>query len=178
MIAVVAILVIGAALFLFSRQTTTPSSPAEVSQAPNTQTTTDTEVSESPPPGFQGKVLAGDLPYVFDFVKSDYDQALKSDNLIVLYFYANWCPICREEIPKFYEAFNEMSKDSNKYVKVIGFRVNYNDSDTDDDEKTLAREYGIAYQHTKVFIKNGQRVLKSPESWDKDRYLSEINKAL
>ena len=67
-------------------------------------------------------------------------------------------------------AFNELNTD-----QVIGFRVNYKDSDTDSNEEALAREFGIANQHTKVAIKDGQRVLKSPESWDKSRYLSEIN---
>ena len=49
---------------------------------------------------------------------------------------------------------------------------------TDADEKNLAREFGVAYQHTKVLLKNGKRILKSPETWDKARYLKEINTAL
>ena len=58
---------------------------------------------------------------------------------------------------------------------MVGFRVNYNDSDTDDVETSLAREYGVAYQHTKVAIRDGRRVLKSPESWDEQHYLDEIS---
>lgn len=123
---------------------------------------------------YSGKVLAGKSAPLIDFVKTDYDTAVKSDKLVVLYFYANWCPICKEEVAgALYPAFNELTTD-----KVIGIRINYNDNETDNDEKNLAREYGIAYQHTKVFLKNGARVLKSPESWDKSRYLNEINKAL
>jgi len=57
---------------------------------------------------------------------------------------------------------------------VVGFRVNYNDGETDSFEEGLAREFGIAYQHTKVIIQDGERVLKSPETWNKDRYLSEL----
>lgn len=120
---------------------------------------------------FKGAVLAGNLSKLFDFNEDDYNAALRTNKLIVLYFYANWCPICKEEVPHLYEAFNELSAD-----RVIGFRVNFNDSDTDTEEKNLAREFGVAYQQTKVFIKNGQRILKSPETWEKDRYLSEINK--
>ena len=108
---------------------------------------------------------------VLDFTKADYDAALKTDKLIVLYFYANWCPICKKEFPIMQQVFGELPSDSN----VIGFRVNYNDNQTDNDEKNLAREFGVAYQHTKVFIKNGQRILKSPEGWDEARYLREIN---
>ena len=119
---------------------------------------------------FLGQVLAGKESPLLDFDKSDYDKAVASDKLIVLYFYANWCPICREEFPKMQSAFNQISGDG-----VVGFRVNYNDSDTDNNEKELAREFGIAYQHTKVFLKNGQRILKAPESWNSaEMYLSKI----
>ena len=122
---------------------------------------------------YSGTVLAGKSAPLLDFTKVDYDPALNSDKLIVLYFYADWCPICKAEFPIMQGAFNELNTD-----KVIGFRVNYNDDQTDTDEKNLAREFGVAYQHTKVFVKNGQRILKSPESWDDKRYDMEINKAL
>ena len=121
---------------------------------------------------YSGSVIAGNKSPLLDFNKSDYDSTLKTDKLIVLYFYANWCPICKAEVANsLYPAFNELTNN-----KVVGFRVNYNDNQTDNDEKNLAREFGIAYQHTKVFVKNGERILKSPESWDRERYLTEINK--
>lgn len=123
---------------------------------------------------YAGTVLAGKSAPLLDFTKADYDAAVKSDKLIVLYFYANWCPICKAETANaLYPAFNELTSD-----KVVGFRVNYNDSDTDSNEKALASQFGVAYQHTKVFVKNGQRILKSPEGWDDKRYDMEINKAL
>lgn len=122
---------------------------------------------------YTGTVLAGTSALLLDFTKADYDAAVKSDKLVVLYFYANWCPICKAEFPVMQKTFNELSTD-----KVIGFRVNYNDDQTDNDEKNLAKEFGVAYQHTKVFVKNGQRILKSPEGWDSTRYNIEINKAI
>lgn len=122
---------------------------------------------------YAGTVLAGAAAPLLDFTESDYDAALKTNKLIVLYFYANWCPICKAEFPEMQKAFDGLTTD-----QVIGFRVNYNDSQTDPDEKKLAQQFGVAYQHTKVFVQNGQRILKSPEGWDTARYQQEIQKAL
>ncbi len=119
---------------------------------------------------FSGEVLAGSSAPLLVFNQSDYEKALASDKLIVLYFYANWCPICRAEFPLMESAFNDLNTD-----KVVGFRVNYNDNETSENEENLARQFGVAYQHTKVFVQNGERVLKAPDSWDKTRYLDEIN---
>ena len=122
---------------------------------------------------YSGSILAGNSAPLLDFNKSDYDAALKTDKLMVLYFYANWCPICRAEFPLMQQAFNNLNSD-----KVIGFRVNYNDNETDASEKDLARQFGVAYQHTKIFVKNNNRILKSPEGWDTNKYTNEINKII
>lgn len=122
--------------------------------------------------GYQGTVIAGSSSPLLDFTKTDYEKARATDKLLVLYFYANWCPICREETENaLYPAFESLTGE-----KIIGFRVNFNDSQTDNNEKNLAREFGVAYQHTKVFLKNGARILKSPESWDRNRYLEEFSR--
>ncbi|PIR57333.1 MAG: hypothetical protein COU72_01480 [Parcubacteria group bacterium CG10_big_fil_rev_8_21_14_0_10_41_35] len=126
------------------------------------------------PISFSGMVLAGSPSPLIDFKQADYEKAVASNRLVVLYFYANWCPVCAEETAQaLYPAFNELNRSD-----VVGFRVNFNDNDTDENEKALAKEFGVAYQHTKVFVKDGERVLKSPESWDKSRYADEIEKAL
>ena len=123
---------------------------------------------------YAGTVLAGKSAPILDYNKADYDATIASDKLVVLYFYANWCPICKEEVANaLYPAFNELATD-----RVVGIRVDYKDNKTDKDEENLARQYGVPYQHTKVFVKNGKQILKAPDGWDKARYLTEINKAL
>lgn len=126
-----------------------------------------------PATSYAGTSLAGTSAPLLDFTADDYNAALQTDKLIVLYFYANWCPICREEFPKMQSAFNQLTTD-----QVIAFRVNFNDNETDDLEQSLARAHGIAYQHTKVFVQGGQQILKSPETWEEERYLTEIESVL
>ena len=171
-IAIIALIAIIAGVGYFATKKQPQTNPTHsINSGPSA---TQTLVGEKKLEGYSGSLLAGKSAPLLDFNKADYDAALKTDKLIVLYFYANWCPICKNETANaLYPAFNELSSD-----KVIGFRVNYKDNQTDNDETNLAKEFGVAYQHTKVFVKNGTRILKSPEGWDKNRYQNEINKAL
>ncbi len=116
--------------------------------------------------------LAGTTTQYHEFTHEAYKQAKEENKVILLFFYASWCQECREEQTALHNAFNQLNEPN-----VIGFRVNYKDSDTQAAEVDLAREFGITYQHTKVILKNGERVQKSGESWDKERYVSELTTA-
>jgi len=73
----------------------------------------------------------------------------------VLFFYASWCPTCRPADTSFKTNEGKIPGD----VTII--RVNYNDPDTDQEEKELAKKYGITYQHTYVQIDaTGKEVAK------------------
>ncbi len=121
--------------------------------------------------GYTGQVFAGTATKFIDFNKQDYDKAVSNNKIILLYFYAEWCPSCRAELPEINAAFDELERED-----LVGFRVNYRDSNVDEYEENLAAEHGITYQHTKVIIKDGERILKAPNSWDKEKYLEEIAK--
>lgn len=185
-IAVVVVVIITAAVLPRSGQENGPTpSPSQEVMEKSSPSPTEEVMMEKPSPSpsgemmkkeegmmlkFSGTVIAGTAAPLLDYNKADFEAALKSDKLVVLYFYANWCPICKVEVESaLYPAFNELTTKN-----VVGFQVSYNDSQTDNDERELARAHGVAYQHTKVFLRNGQRVLKSPESWNKARYHAEI----
>ncbi len=122
---------------------------------------------------YSGTLLAGASSPYYEFNQEDYDKALQSGKLIFLDFYANWCPICRAESPEIQAGFDSLATD-----KVIGFRVNYNDTETDEPEKQLAKKFGVTYQHTKVILKNGTEVLKKLEQWDRNELIKQINNNL
>lgn len=78
-----------------------------------------------------------------------------SGNRRVLFFYANWCPTCIPADRNFNANQDQIPED------VVVIRINYNDQETSADEKDLAKQYGITYQHTFVQIdENGQEVAK------------------
>lgn len=88
-----------------------------------------------------------------EYSKVAYDQA--ADKRRVLYFYASWCPICRPADANFKANANKIPED------ITVLRVNYNDPDTDQEEKDLAKKYGITYQHTFVQVDStGKEVTK------------------
>ncbi|MBT3419382.1 MAG: DUF3179 domain-containing protein [Candidatus Magasanikbacteria bacterium] len=118
---------------------------------------------------YSGEVLAGKTALVIDFNQEDYNKAKEEEKNIMLYFYATWCPLCKEELKDLYAAFNDIEKEN-----IIAFRVNYKDGETQKEEKQLAKEFGVAYQHTKIFIKDGERIHKTPETWNKVQYEEEV----
>lgn len=73
----------------------------------------------------------------------------------VLYFYAKWCSTCRPADANFIENESKIPED------VTLIRVNFNDDDTDQSEKDLAKKYSVPYQHTFVQIdSNGNEVTR------------------
>lgn len=93
-----------------------------------------------------------DSRYV-EYTKAAFDQA--GDKKRVLFFYASWCPTCRPADAEFQAKKDEIPDD------IAVFRVNYNDPETDEGEKALAKKYGITYQHTYVLVdEDGNEIKK------------------
>lgn len=118
---------------------------------------------------YAGKVLAGTTTQFIEFNQADYDKALAAKKIVFLDFYANWCPVCRAEAPELHAGFDALKNEN-----VVGFRVNYKDTETDEDEKKLAQQYGITYQHTKVVLKDGKQVEKTQDTWDKETLVQKL----
>lgn len=137
--AVILVFVVG--LFIMNRQSQT--GQVKIPQENSAMEKKDDKVVES---------KMSDARYV-EYSKVNFDQA--ADNRRVLFFYANWCPICKPADADFGENSSQIPAD----VTVI--RVNYSDTDTDQEEKDLAKQYGVTYQHTFVQIdKQGKEVAK------------------
>ncbi|MBI2550400.1 TlpA family protein disulfide reductase [Candidatus Woesearchaeota archaeon] len=125
---------------------------AEQSQQQQTSSgKTETSAAAAPAEKVPTKPIAKNF---YEFDKAAYDGALKEGKYVFLDFYANWCPICKAEAPAIKAAFDELDADN-----VVGFQVNYNDDQTDADEKALAKKFGITYQHTKIFITADEKVV-------------------
>lgn len=141
----------------------------------STTTTTTSTLEDVNAVTYTGNRLAGITAPYLEFNKADYGAALAADKIIVLDFYANWCPICRAEEPAVFEGFDSLTSD---HDRVVGFRVNYNDDDTEAAEEALAEQFGVTYQHTKVILKNGEPILTTQSTWTAEQLRAEVEAAL
>ena len=89
----------------------------------------------------------------FEYSKESFDNS--SDKKRVLFFYASWCPICRPADENFKQNLSKIPEDA------VLIRVNFNDPETEQAEKDLAKKYKITYQHTFVQIdKDGNEITR------------------
>ncbi|MBI5127325.1 redoxin domain-containing protein [Candidatus Roizmanbacteria bacterium] len=114
----------------------------------------------------KNKPLIAENSHYVEYSKAAYNQAW--DKRRVLFFYASWCPICKPADESFKQNVSRIPED------VFLIRVNYNDPDTDQAEKNLARKYGVVYQHTFVQIDQNENVVTKWNGGEIDELLSEI----
>ncbi len=155
------VLVGGFSLFFFNNAT------QKQQTAPSIETSTTTQKKSNG--DYSGNVIAGKKTPYLEFTKADYDKARAQKKIIVLNFYATWCPVCRSEAPAIAAGF-----DSLQLENVVGFRVNYKDDQTDSDEKALANDFTVPYQHTKIILKDGKQVFNETTQWTQEQVVETV----
>ena len=94
--------------------------------------------------------------------KDNYEaEVIKAEGLVVIDFWATWCPPCRMLTPVMEELSNELAD-----VKFCKVNV--------DEERELAHEYNVSSIPLLVFIKNGDIVGTSLGYKPKAAILAEI----
>ncbi len=113
-----------------------------------------------------GKMMNSDSSRYVEYSKAVLDQS--ADKRRVLYFYATWCPSCKAANEDFTANPNQIPED------VVVIRTNYNDPNTDQEEKDLAKKYGITYQHTFVQIDAQGNQITKWNGGDTDELIANI----
>ncbi len=153
-VVIIAVVVVGLGVFMVSQNSQTGSlvqneesgmqkntdTPAEVIKSPKEETM---EMAERDAMQKIDDKIPAESGYL-EYSKSVLDKSATDRR--VLFFYASWCPTCKPADEDFKTNTSKIPND----VTVI--RVNYNDPETDQEEKDLAKKYGITYQHTFVQI--------------------------
>ncbi len=96
-----------------------------------------------------------------------YQEVLDSDEVVILNFYADWCPNCAQERPAVNQAFTQETA-------INGFEVSYRSSDTTSFEEDLAREFGITSQGTKIILRPNQEPEKIVGHWSLEQWNAKI----
>lgn len=139
---VIAVIILGGVLIIANNQSSKSSEDAAMVKEDGIMKKEDAGMEKTDEEGAMMKKDSA-ARYI-NYTKADLDNNI--DKRRVLYFYASWCPTCRIADP-------ELSANSDKFPEdVVVLRVNYNDPDTDAQEKDLAKKYAVTYQHTFVQI--------------------------
>jgi thiol:disulfide interchange protein len=117
----------------------------------STPTTSQTSTSDSQPSRTGEEYQAENYRA---YTKEEYEASLSEGKIVMLYFTANWCPVCREQEPINKETLMEFSNDPD----IVAFRVHILDSEETSETTALADKYDVRYQHTWVIIGKGGKV--------------------
>lgn len=82
-----------------------------------------------------------------DYSPEVYERARTEDRVIVLYFTANWCEICRTQEEINTKVFTGLTKDG-----VVALRIHILDSESTVDTENLAKKFSIAKENTLVIL--------------------------
>lgn len=128
--------------------------PAEAPTQTPVQSASESK-QESKSSSYSGQLIAGSTTPYIRYNAADFEKAMSEGKAVYLYFYATWCPICAIERPKILSAFDGLDlKDA------VGFEAHWSDGQNTQADDNLARDYGVASQHTHIFIGKGGNVIE------------------
>lgn len=161
-IGVVVLVLAGGGLFIASQQSSNTEEAKMVQEKAAIEKKDDSSAGSE-----QDKMMKKDSASRYiEYSKTVLDQATNKRR--VLYFYASWCPICRPANEDFIKNSSKIPEDT------MVIRVNYNDPDTDQEEKDLAKKYGITYQHTFVQIDSKEKEITKWNGGQTEELLTNI----
>lgn len=99
-----------------------------------------------------------------DYSKDNFDKALASDSVLVLYFTSNWCSECTKQDTTNQEVFNEIGDQGLVFLK-----VHILDSETTSESDALAKKFDIVKENSYVVLDmKGAVAFKSMGSIEKE----------
>ncbi len=131
-----------------------PEQPATPSEQPINEPGDTPPPLEQPPKELPSSNDSVEASSYEDFSEEKFQQALQEGKPVYLYFFASWCPTCREQNPR-----NEQIV-PNHPGGIVGFRAHTLDNQTSDVEKRYASEYNVFLQHTAIYFKDGQEAFR------------------
>ncbi|MCR4326665.1 MAG: thioredoxin family protein [Candidatus Roizmanbacteria bacterium] len=129
--------------FLMNKNESNTMVKEDTAMMQNDEKKTDEKMAQEEDAMMEEDTMMGDSRYVTYTMKA---FNTTNNTKRVLFFYANWCPTCIPADKNFQDNKEQIPEN------VTLIRVNYNDPETDQDEKDLAEKYNITYQHTFVQI--------------------------
>lgn len=101
-------------------------------------------------------------PSYVEFNNALYQQARSKGMVVYLEFSSDWCTTCRTQKYLIEKAFSKITDPS-----VIGFLVHFDDGQTTEEHRALAREFGVFTRHTHVILdRQGRVAYRSNEVWN------------
>lgn len=122
---------------------------------------------------YSGRVISGITSPLLIFTKSDYVRALEESRVILLYFFDDREQICKTEFLHISTAFHDLEEEN-----VIGFILNFNETEAKRAEKIMREEMNVVAPNTKMIVKDGTILKKDASTWIKEKYIAEIKNAL
>lgn len=147
-----------------------PSAPDQETQIPKVEPGDSEAPSPSEPPQtLPEEASAQEQSSYEDFSEDAFEQALAAGRPVYLYFYANWCPFCREQDPRNQEVIPKHPGG------ILGLRIHILDNETGALEERYADRYNVTYQHTAIYFKDGQEAFRRIGTQSNEQLNADLN---